>query len=457
MDRVEDFVIEGYEAPYEPRNEREKAKRDAGLVPWRGRWVKPEARARDRAKELKKKQEELEEYKKHQKWVNRYKFKTKHFTFESTLPPHINEKYSKLLEAYFKEFGKMWKVRVPKDWGRLPVAFYRNIDDFHRSSGASGGVQAYYRFVDPRELHFFYDRRLPAYTTAVLFHEANHYLTDLMDERFQYPNWINESMAEYYGASLLDEKTGKMTTGGIQHGRLTEVRSDMAAGKHYNLKDLLGSEGRGYWYYTWGWTFVHFMMETPKYAKRFRKFFADLARGRDVKRKPSSFNFVTVSGDECLRVFMNRLGLKEKDMPKLQKEWYDHIKAMDGAELAGLELGGISAYREGRWRFRASRMLGDAIEKGSKNMQVYVTYAQIVQMKDHENGQQEALKILEKASSIDPLEAVVYAHRGYLTIDMGNEEEGQRLIDLAKELNPEIYLKNLEIMRRLKEQSKDGE
>ena len=50
-------------------------------------------------------------------------------------------------------------------------------------------------------------------------------------------------------------------------------------------------------------------------------------------------------------------------------------------------------------------MLSEAIEKGSENMQVYVTYAQIVQMKDHENGQAEALKILEKATAIDPLEA----------------------------------------------------
>ena len=108
------------------------------------------------------------------------------------------------MEAYFKAFAKDWKVRQPKDLGRLKVCFYIDRDDFMQIGGVSGGVLAYFRFVKPLELNFFYDRLDPALTEQVMYHEANHYLQYLLNPEFNMPHFPGEALAEYYGASVYD-------------------------------------------------------------------------------------------------------------------------------------------------------------------------------------------------------------------------------------------------------------
>ena len=448
--QVEHYIIDGVE-PFEPRTEEEKAKRAEGLVPYQGRWVKPEQREKKLAAEIKKKRDLIEENRKHRKWRNRRQFKTKNFEFESTLPQAINDNYSALLQTYFKEFAKHWKTRVPKDWGRLRVCFYTSLDDFHRTGGVGRGVMAYYRFVAPRELNFFYDRRDPASTVATMFHEANHYLTDLMDERFQYPHWINEAMAEYYGASTWDADKQKMVLGGIQHGRLVEVRSDIAAGKEMTLHELITSETSDYRHYYWGWSFVHFMLETPAYSKKFEKFFNDLARAKGVKRRPYGSSFVSVSGAECLEVFKKRL--RVKDLDALESAWYQHIAQLKSDALKGQELAGLAARRQGR-TLRATRLLKAAIEGGSQDVSVHIAYAQILNGKPDQQG--EALKILERACVLDPLEGDTWAHRGFMLTALGRKAEGEKMMALAREIDPSNDFLHLEIAAKLAEVLGEG-
>ena len=50
--------------------------------------------------------------------------------------------------------------------------------------------------MNPIELNFYFDRNDRALTFDVMFHETNHYLTHLLDHEFNYPLWINESLAE---------------------------------------------------------------------------------------------------------------------------------------------------------------------------------------------------------------------------------------------------------------------
>lgn len=447
LDRVEDYVIEGV-PPFEPKTEEEKKKREEGLVPYRGRWVKPKIRERELKKRIDKKRAEIEEYKK--RGGNDFDdYRTKHFLVKSSHIPRVSEEFVDLIEAYFKEFSKLWKVKIFKDWGKLPVHFYHNRDAFTRRSGAGGGTMAYYKFVHPREIHFFYDRTSPETTMAVMFHEMNHYLVDLMDEKFQYPHWVNEGMAEYYGGSIWDPEKRKLTTGGIQEGRLIEVLNDMETDKLYNLEDLISHEGRDYRHYYWGWSFIHFMLETPKYAKKFQKFISDLARARDVKRQPYSFGLTTVSGFESMRVFRSRLGVK--DLFALENEWYEYIRKLPPPGMLGKEKAGLTAFYQGRTKFRAPRLLKDAIEAGSKKMIVYVQYARCLRMKDQD---EEALKVIEKACEMDPLDPDGWAYRGYILSALGKNEEGEKYIALAKEMDPNRDYLWLEIEKKLREMEK---
>jgi len=439
LEQIQDFVIEGSPAP-EPTTPEEIEKKALGLFPWKGKWVTAAVRDKERKKETEAKKKAIEEYRKHREWKDRYQFKTKNFEFQSTQPPEINAEYSELLEAYFKEFSKTWKVSVPQKWGRLPVCFYGSREDFARTGGLGGGVLAYYRFVAPRELNFYYDRSDPEYSVACLFHEGNHYLTALMDERFQYPHWVNEAMAEYYGASVWDPATKTMKIGGVQQGRLAEVQNDMADGKFLSAQDLVTSMAGAYEHYYWGWSFVHFLMESPKYKLKFMRFFSDLANGKDVQRVAHrSFSDLTMikDGNEILRVFLTRMGMKEQDLPNLQKEWYDHIKSMEASGLRGLEEGGVRAFSKGMWKFRAPRLLKEAIEKGSRKANVWNSYTWCLAAKGDPAARAEALASAEKATSLLPMESSVWAARGYVTYIAGMQDAGKKFVELAREMDPE--------------------
>jgi hypothetical protein len=88
-----------------------------------------------------------------------------------------------LMETYYSVFTKQFGVaRPPKE--KLKVCFYHDYETFLEVSGAPYGVLAYYRFVQPRELNFYYDRLRPDETTAIMFHEAQHYLSHLLDLKF---------------------------------------------------------------------------------------------------------------------------------------------------------------------------------------------------------------------------------------------------------------------------------
>ncbi len=432
LSMVETYFIEG-QAPPVPETEEAKAKVAQGLVPWKGKWVKPADRDKAMRKEIEARQTELAEAKKHGEWRNRYIFSSKHFEFESTLPPSMNEHYSRLLDAYFEVFKKDWSINVPKDWGRLRVCIYPTREDFHKIGGVSGGVLAYYRFVPPRDLNFYNERTDRRMTETVMFHECNHYLVDLFGQGLRYPHWIGEAMAEYYGASTYDPKTRTVKFGQIQEGRLAEVKSDIDAGKTFTLKQYI-EEGEHYEDYYWGWSFVHFMMSTPAYQKKFKQFFVDLARAKDVKRTPWSggAGFVDVSNEECARVFKDRMGIK--DYEALEKEWHAYVEKLEAPGVRGFEEAGKRAYREGRTKFRAPRLLKEAVDRGTRDPETLVSYARCLNQKGENEA---AVATVDKAIEIDPLDADLWAQRGFLLRAMGDKDGAEKMLALAREMNPD--------------------
>jgi len=431
---IEDAVLAA-DAKIVPATEEERDKLAKGFVRYEKKWVPIKQRDAAVQKRLELRRKELQQMDARKEWRNRGQQDTAHFHFEYTVPDHVFETYRDLMEAYFADFAKAWKLDPPGKENRLPVCFHGSEQTFHQVSGAGYGILGYFRFVKPWDLNIFYERLDTKLTTEVMFHEANHYLQQLIELDFAVPHFPGESLAEYYAASTWDPAKKKLTTGLIQEGRLCEIQTDIDAGELMELERLVKTE-RMYQHYNWGWALVHFLMNDKRYAPKFQKFVFTLARGRNVKRELMGVgSLATVRGDEVLRVFMEELGLKDRDaLKKLEQEWHTYVKTnLKNVSVTGLEKAGFAALQDGR-RIRGQRLLKEAVEKGSRNPLVYHRLAEINLGK---GKQAEATAAWKQALELDPLNGQFYSALGHALVrdTQGKQDpEAQRLIALAKEL-----------------------
>jgi tetratricopeptide (TPR) repeat protein len=430
-----DAVLDA-DAARAPATDEEKEMSSKGMVHFEGKWISAKQRDELLQKRLAARHKELEQIAARKEWRNRGQQDTAHFHFEYTVPDPIFEGYRDLMEAYYSEFARTWKLKSPGKDDRLNVSFHGDEPTFHQVSGVGYGVLGYFRFVKPWDLNIFYERMDPNFTTEVMFHEANHYLQKLIELDFGVPHFPGESLAEYYGASHWDPEKKKLTTGLILEGRLCEVQEDIVKGDFEPLDELVRTEG-DYKHYTWGWSLVYFLMNDARYQPKFQKFVFTLARGKGVKREPMGIaNLNTVKGEEVFRVFREELGLKDATAVRaLEKEWYAYVQQLQPATLEGLEKAGMSAAGNGR-PIRAKRMLKDAIAKGSRNPLVHARYAELL---GADAGQRlAAIEAWKKALEIDPLNGKFYASLGH-TMLYGKKEdpsnaEANRMIALGKDL-----------------------
>jgi hypothetical protein len=413
---------------YEPKNDTEKANLEKGLVPYEGDWIPKAERDAKIAKKAADAKKRVAEAKAHREWRNRYKVKTANFEFEYTIDPEVAKNYMDLMETYYSVFTKEFKVARPSK-EKLLVCFYHDEETFHQVSGAGGGTLAYYKFAGKRELNFYFDRQRPDETTAVMFHEAQHFLSHLLNLKFHIPHNFSESFAEYYGGSTWDPVKKTMSLGGLQEGRLTEIQTDIAKGERPPLDKLLRNQ-LGYDDYTWGWSFVHFMMQTPKYAAKFKKFYVALPTAKDIVRTENSMGFLEVSGETIHAAFKKYMGIDDTRM--LQAEWYEYIDGLKAGTIAGFEDAAFAALHTGRY-IRGKRLLKEAIDKGSKNPLIYLRYGKLL-------SGAEAIDLFKKGLEFDPLNTQLYVALGREMRGLKgeeNEKEGVRLILLAGDIDPD--------------------
>lgn len=441
---------------YKPKNEQERERLEKGFVPFEGRWIGRTLRESILAKRKEEALKRMEEAKAHQLWRNRYKAESAHFRFEYTVTPEVFENLKNLFEAFYAEFTRKMGVKLSLQGGKLLVCLYSDREKFHQVSGAPYGALGYFKFVDPVELNIFYERRDPRQTIDVLFHETNHYLTFLIDPKFRYPDWINESLAEYYGASQWDPEKKKMTVGHVQEGRLVVLQDAMIGEEWMGLEEMIRTENFSALHYAWGWSFAHFLIHTPKYSKRFLKFYPALAKDRQLKRRLWAFNMKEVPVDDQIEALKKYLGVK--DLKDLEKEWHEYIKTK-------LELKTHRGFGEaGKWAMRngmpikAEKFFKTAIEKGTTDPTTFHQYAMLIQ--GQENRNKEAIPILEQAIQCDPLNAEYYFDLGRIYEKLGgdeNKEKGIRLVKLALEIdpdNPDIAM-DIEIEKKMEDEEEE--
>tara|TARA_R110002072_G_scaffold46591_10_gene129177 strand:+ start:207005 stop:208555 length:1551 start_codon:yes stop_codon:yes gene_type:complete len=427
------FEVKVTESSY---SEEDKAKMAKGLVLFEDDWISEKKRDSIMAERRKTREQRIKDAKEHRLWRNRYKLETKNFAFEYTIDPQVMKKYADMLEVYYKTFTKAWGIKKPRGMGRLKVCFYHDQDYFQQVGGAPNGVIGYFRFVKPIELNFFYERLDEGLTQDVLFHEANHYLTHLIDPKFHYPSWINESLAEYYGASEWDPKAKKMIIGNLQEGRLATIQDAIRNDEWQGLEDLIRLPQNQFTaiHYAWGWSFVHYLMSTPKTEKAFKKFYLALGRDKKIKRVPHFYDIKKCEPEEQIRVFTKFM--KVDSVEEFEKGWHAHVKGMKAATGNGFRNAGDIALARGM-PIKAQRFYRTALDMGDTNCMTHFGYGRALSQK---GKRAEAHEQFKKALAIDPLQGRFWMYLSD-TLPSGDKhkDERERMRQLALEIEPDNY------------------
>src|SRR5262249_26086062 len=151
----------------------------------------------------------------------------------------------------------------------------------------------------------------------------------LMSPNFDYPVWMNEGMAEYYGTARLDDQ-GHFNVGAQQDGRIVAMRQEKADGKFLKLQKVFTTEHRDFDAsdYGYAWSFTPFLMTSPKYGAAYRGFFANLAENKDLHVKLSNamgYNRAAIGQvelPEVIHALEKRLG---KSLDDLEAEWLKYF------------------------------------------------------------------------------------------------------------------------------------
>jgi hypothetical protein len=455
----EDRILECvYEDPtrYRPRDDEERARLEEGLVRLGERWVRPAVRERELEKRIEERKAWVASVQEQRLWRNRLIEDSRTFHYECTVPPHLFESYRDRMEAYYALFAKRWKIRKPRDLDKLVVRFYAEPDDFYQITGVSRGVLAFFSFAQPPfDLHFYYDRLDPFGTERDMFHEFGHYLHKLIDVEFRYSHWPGESLAEYFSTATWDEEKGELTSEPqVLEDRLISIQRDIEEGDRVGLEELILEANRGHYHdYTWGWSLVYFLMNEPQTAKRFEDFFLGLARDRAVQRQQvtlaGSLRWAQVEGDEMLRYFRKKMGLKrDEDVLDLEARWHDQVEhELTVTSSRGLARAARMAERHGR-KQRARRLYGEATEQPGADALTHHRFAELLADLD-EHG--EARVHWARATELDPLVGEYWIAWGRsLLREDATKEEGKRLLRLAHELEPENRYLEENLARLLK-------
>ena len=224
-------------------------------------------------------------------------------------------------------------------------------------------------------------------------------------------------------------------------GRLAVIKREMADGKKIKLREMITTQG--FEDYTWGWSFVHMLMNDKKHQKNFKKFFLGLATDKNVKRtRGAGLNLKNVEGEEVLRYFMDTMKIEDMDeLRELEKTWYDYIN--EELEFAGenaLIWEAKTASSQGEKK-RARKLYEEAFEESMETplAKAHFDYAQLLRSVSSKKDQR--MTHLRAAVAKAPLTAEYrFALGKELARSKKDEEkeEGEKLMAIAKELDPYI-------------------
>ncbi len=460
QDLIDQTYVENLEN-YVPKNKKEESYLKKGWVLFEGGWMSKARREQELKRRADTQNEAIEKARHEQDWANAKIEETRHFIVTSNLPQSQMDEYVERLEIYYKSFTTHWNIKLSpgESKGKMKVFLYRTPADFYKVTRVPYGVAGFFSRADG-ELHLYHNPEEPEQSLDTLFHEGNHLLTFLIDTRFGYPVWLNEGMAEYYGTAEIDEKKN-FNVGGLQYGRIVSLNTDRDAGNFMKLRDVMLTEHANFRarHYAVAWSFVHFLMESPEYGKRFRGFFANLPENRDLPMRNVSYSNVKgtiaeVELPDVITALEKRLG---KSLEDLEGEWLAHIDQAYGeltpqAYYLAARLALRLREKDGSHVDRAFGFYEKAVAMGIENANCYRSYAELLRKGGiSENRdvfiQREpdgplAWDMIQKAIDLDPLNPLNYCEAaGALILDSDAQDldRAEDMVKTAKALAPTNY------------------
>jgi hypothetical protein len=333
---VASVEIEGDMSDYVPANEDEKKKLAEGYVRFRGKWLGKAAYQAELSKEAERTKARTAEVAAHSKFYEGWVKETKHFTIQSNTSPEVLDHYAELLETYYdlmdQRVGIAPSPMLKKT--KMKVSVYKNRAEFTEINKQPPGVAGFFS-PSNGELHFYHDYQDPSISEWIALHEGTHLLTFLIEPQAEPCIWINEGVADYFGAAtVVRNKKGKLEikNGELLLERILTMQQAFADGSYIPLEKLflIPDEEFEAFEYAHAWSFVYFLNNArPEYEKAFKKFFKDLytiAKGVAFELEESGDKYggiKRVPAKEVRRLLLDKLGVK--DVVKLEEEWKSYI------------------------------------------------------------------------------------------------------------------------------------
>ena len=258
--------------------------------------------------------------------------RTKRFRFLSRVDPERTRQYAAAFEAFADALAKTFKFKPKfrKNW-TVQIRIFRDERAYakyeagpaERSNGKAQSL-GFFRIDYERSLEevvVFDDPHDPGETFDTLLHEGLHLMLHIWGKakNFEFPRWIDEGMAEYFGGSFYEparhRRKATFSQGLQKPWRLRGLRNQLSASKAPTLRELLllSTEFDGS-HYAPSWALIHFFAhaENGRFARRLNKFCQDLRR-------------TVREGERTISLFEKVMKIK---LPVLEKKWRAYVDAM---------------------------------------------------------------------------------------------------------------------------------
>jgi len=424
IDRTWVEALEGYV----PRTPAEEEALRRGWVLFEGNWMsrtRREERLKARAEERK---AAIDAAVLAQQWSHAAVQETRHFVLTSNASEALRAECARRLEAIWRHAAQDWGVSLaaPDAGGKLRACVYRTYEDYRLATGRPARVRGFDDWI-ARELHVWFDPRTPEDGLDILNHEVTHLLVAQIDPGFAWPAWLNEGLAECYGSATV-RPDGTLVTGAPQFGRLATLRAARADGRLPRLRDVLLTAAADFHdeQYAVSWSFVRFLLQSPRHGRAFRLFFATLPRQADlhVRNVPlPALKGATQRVPEPADVAAALERRLSRSLEQLEDEW------LRQADQEGVELTPQASYEaarramleprsDGRHTRMAVESFEAALAAGSTDARCWRDYAEfirkggVLQAGDAPASSgpdlPRALSLARRAIELDPLDPYNY-------------------------------------------------
>jgi hypothetical protein len=260
--------------------------------------------------------------------AKRYTFRTKRYTVSTDVPRELADEIGAHMDAVAAEYERRFASFPATSRKTFRLYVFRKQETYLRfleSCDVDGRNTSGMCFVTNE------GEGLATYTEGndrrgmyiTLQHEGFHQFAYQRIAR-QLPPWVNEGLAEYFGAAYLVK--GKLVIGGADAGRAARLKSAVKEGGPMPVQSLMemsnetwlgrvnDGKGGGTMQYDQAWALVSFLIEADsgKYLERFEQYLHHLSKG--LKHR---------------QAYMKAFGLDKpeyKDLGARWKEWVEQLE-----------------------------------------------------------------------------------------------------------------------------------